>query len=195
MLLGLCGILEAIISVTYLSLDSLHSTIVLLGKLAMAAGVLTVAVGVWRSVTGQCWLLALNGFALSGLGLIWYSLTRFRISLMTVALLVIMMALSIGVLELRIALAMQRQQHSINKWLLSLTETGSIGFALGFLALGLGWIKTEPGSNLDLRWLGSYFAFSALWKLVLTLRLRPDGIPRSGQRRGSPQLQTVRHAH
>jgi hypothetical protein len=188
MLLGLCGILEAIISGIFLSVHSLNGTVILLGKLAMAAGVLTIAGGVWRSATGKCWLLALNGLALGGLGVIWYALIRFRISLLTLALLVVVMALSVGVLELGITPTMRRQGHIMDQWFLPLTGVASIGFTLGFLALGLGWIKIEPGSNLDLLWLGSYFAFSALWKLGLALRLRCHGHSESNQRERLPPL-------
>src|SRR5260370_15369454 len=95
-LLALCGVLDAIISVIYLIMQDTdgpvtfhawNSTIVFLGKLALAAGVCTIAAGILRSAKGKCWLLVLNGLALAALGLIQFAFTRFRISLLTIALL------------------------------------------------------------------------------------------------------------
>src|SRR6266480_3453568 len=89
LLLALCGVLDAIISVIYLIMQDTdgpltfhtwNSTLVLLGKLALAAGACTIAAGIWRSTNGKCWLLALNGLALGALGLIQYRFVRFRIS-------------------------------------------------------------------------------------------------------------------
>jgi hypothetical protein len=37
------------------------------------------------------------------------------------------------------------------------------------LALGLRWIRVEPGSRSDLLWLGSYFGFSAICMLALAV--------------------------
>src|ERR1700683_5576855 len=115
-LLALCGVLEAIISVIYLimrdtdgpvTLQAWHGAVVLLGKLALAAGACTIAAGIWRSAKGKCWLLVLNGLALCALGLICYKLTHYRISFLTVALLIILMALSVGIVELVTARALR----------------------------------------------------------------------------------------
>ena len=57
-LLALCGVLEVIISVIYLIMQDtdgplpfyrLNGTVVFLGKLALAAGVCTIAAGLWKS--------------------------------------------------------------------------------------------------------------------------------------------------
>ena len=202
-LLALCGIFDAIISVIYLIMQetdgplafhSWNGTVVFLGKLALAAGACTIAAGILRSTNGKCWLLVLNGLALGALGLIQYGFVRFPISFLTVALLVILMAMSIGVLELIIARTLRRQRQVVDGWFLALAGVASVGFALAFFALGFHWIKIEPGSHADLLWLGSYFGFSAICMLVLSLRLHGQDLSQSGQREGLP-LGNPRHAH
>jgi len=189
-LLALCGVLDAVISVIYvvmqetdgpLTLHSWNGTIVFVGKLALAAGACTIAAGVWRSATGKGGLLMLNGLALGALGVIQYGLTRFRISFLTVALLIILMAMSAGILELVVARTLRRQRHVADAWFLALAGAASFGFAVAFLALGLHWIKIEPGSHSDLLWLGAYFGFSAICMVGLALRLRSLGPFQSGQ--------------
>jgi len=189
-LLALCGVLDAIISVIYLimrgtdgplTFDSWSGMIVLLGKLTLAAGACTIAAGIWRSAQGKCWLLVLNGLALGALGLIGYKLAaHYRISFRTVALLVILMAISIGILQLVTALTLRHQRRVADGWFLALAAVASVGFALAFFALGFRWIKIEPGSNSDLLWLGFYFGFSAICMLGLALRLH--SLDPSGQR-------------
>ena len=144
--------------------------------------------------TGTGWLLVLNGLALGALGVIQYGLTRFRISFLTVTLLIILMAMSIGLLELVIARTLRRQRHFADGWFLALAGVASFGFAVAFLALGFRWIKIEPGSHSDLLWLGSYFGFSAICMLGLALRLRSLGPFQSGQE-ALPPLGNLKHAH
>ena len=179
-LLALCGVLDAMIAVIYvimqetngpLTFQEWNGTIVFLGKLTLAAGVCTIAAGIWRSTKGKCWLLVLNGLALGALGLIYYRLVRFGISFLTVALLIILMAMSIGILEFVTARTLGRQRHIVDGWFLGLAGVVSVGFALAFFALGFRWIKLGPGSHLDLLWLSSYFGFSAICMLGLGLRL------------------------
>jgi hypothetical protein len=107
----------------------------------------------------------LNGLALGALGTICYGFVRFSISFRTVALLIILMAITIGILEFITAGILRRQHHSADEWFLSLAGVTSVGFALAFFALGFGWIKIEPGSHIELLWLGSYFGFSAICML------------------------------
>src|SRR5438876_9248884 len=87
LLLALCGVLDAIISVIYLIMQdrdgpltfhAWNSAVVFLGKLALASGACTIAAGIWRSTNGKSWLLVLNGLALGALGLIQYGFVRFR---------------------------------------------------------------------------------------------------------------------
>jgi uncharacterized membrane protein HdeD (DUF308 family) len=194
-LLALCGVLDAIMSIIYFNHagHGFHGMkdIVFLGKLALAAGACTIAAGVWRSAKRKCWLLVLNGLALVALGLIFNGVFGFRISFRTVALLIILMATSIGIFELVTARILRRQRHVADGWFLGLAGVASVGFALAFLALGFRWIKIEPGSLSDLLWLGSYFGFSAICMLGLALRLHSQ----FGQWEVLPALGNPRHAH
>jgi uncharacterized membrane protein HdeD (DUF308 family) len=196
-LLALCGVLEAIISVIYfimqdadgpLTFQARNGAVLFLGQLALAAGACMIAAGLWRSTKGKCWLLVLNGLALGALGLISYKLTHYRISFLTVALLIVLMAMSMGILELVTARTLRRQRHFADGWFLGLAGVASVGFALAFFALGFRWIKIEPGSHSDLLWLGSYFAFSAICMLGLALRLH-------SQWQTLPPLGNPRHEH
>ncbi len=189
LLLALCGVLDAMISVIYLIMRhtdgplTFHSwggTVAFLGKLALAAGACTIVAGIWRSAEGKCWLLVMNGLALSAFGL-FHFFARFRISFLTFALLVIVMAMSVGILELVTARTLGRQLHVVDEWLLGSAGVASVGFALAFFALGLGWIKMQPGSHSDLLWLGSFFGFSAICMLGLGLRLHGLGPSQSAQ--------------
>jgi uncharacterized membrane protein HdeD (DUF308 family) len=204
LLLAFSGVLYAIISVIYLIMQdtdgpltfhSWNGTVVLLGKLAMAAGACTIAAGILRSTNGKCWLLVLNGLALGALGFIQYALVRFPISFLTVALLINLMAMCIGILELVVARTLWRQRHVADGWFLALAGAVLVGFALAFLALGLRWIRIEPGSHADLLWLGSYFGFSAVCMLGLALRLHSQGLSGSGQREALPPFGNPRPAH
>jgi hypothetical protein len=154
LLLILCGVLEAIISVVYLVVQNADTD---LGKLAVAAGACAVAAGILKP-TERSWLLVLNGLALSSLGMIQWALVRFPISFLTIALLISAMAVSIGILDI------------VDGWFFGAIRVISVGFALTFLALGLRWIRIEPGSRSDLLWIGSYFGFSAICMVALALK-------------------------
>ena len=181
-LLALCGVLDAIYSVTNLFMQNpdgsltlriyaLQSTVVFLGKLALAAGACTIGAGIWRSTQGKSWLLVLNGLALVALGLIFNGFFGFRISFRAVALLLVIIAMSIGIFEWVIARALRRQRHVADEWFLGLAGAASVGFALAFFAFAFGWIKLEPRPHADFLWFGSYFGFSAICMLGLALRL------------------------
>ena len=203
-LLALCGVLQATISAIYLVMQdtngpltfhSWNGTIVFLGELALAAGACTIAAGILRSTTGKCWSLVLNGLALAALGLIQYGFVRFRISFLTVALLVVVMAVSAGILEFVIARTLRRQRPIADGWFLASAGVASVGFAVAFVALGFRWIRIAPGSHSDLLWLGSYFGFSAICMLGLALRLHSQGLSQSGRWEDFPPLGNPRHAH
>jgi uncharacterized membrane protein HdeD (DUF308 family) len=183
-LLALSGVIYAMISTIYLVMQNANgpltfrswgTTVAVLGKLTVAAGLCTIAAGVMRSSKGKCWLLVLNGLALSALGVIYLGFVRFRISFLAVALLVIVAALSIGVLELFAARTFRTLRHIADEWVVALAGAISVGFALAFLlwgfGLALGRINVEPGSHADLLWLGFYFGFSAICLVALGLRL------------------------
>jgi hypothetical protein len=166
-LLALCGVLDAIIAVIYVnhagSGFASYGSVEFLCGLAVAAGACTIAVGIWGSREGRSWLLALNGLALSAYGLIpilWTGPLSFRLF----ALLLVVMATSIGIFELTKARSLR---------LLGLAGAASIGFALVFLAFVLRWIQLTPGPAQTLLWMGAYFGFSAICMVVL-----PIGIER-----------------
>ena len=198
-LLALCGVLEATVSVLYLVLQDQDGPVTfhgwrgvgtLLGKLIVAAGICTIAAGIWRSAKGRCWPLALNGLALGALGLISSDIHAFRglkIHFATVALLFVVMAVSLGVLELTTARGLRRAGQAAHEWLLGLAGTGAVSFALAFLALGFSWIKIDLGwhfrslpdfmwSKADFLWFGFYLGFSAICLLGLAWSLRSLGL-------------------
>lgn len=169
-LLALVGVLDAAMAVIYfvmqntdqpITFHAWRGAVVMLGQLALAVGVCTIAAGLWRSASGKCWPLVVNGLTLGVLGLVTeMGVAGFRISFRTIALLVVLMAVSSGVLE-----------WIADGWILRLAAIASVGFALVFMALGFRWIQIEPGSHVDLLWLGAYFGFSAACMLGLALRL------------------------
>jgi len=173
LLLGFCGVLEAMIAVVYLIMMGANgrSTVTLLGELTLAAGACAIATGLWRSAEGKCWLLVLNGLALVALGLIYYAFVRYSISFLTIALLIILTAASIGSLELVTARSLRRVRHAVDGWLLDLAGVISVGFALAFLLFGFGWVNPGMESHRELVWMGVYFGFSAICMLGLALRL------------------------
>ncbi len=185
-LLAVCGVLDAIISGIYLvmldqngplTLHHWRGAVLFLSKLSVAAGVCTVAAGIWRSTKGKCWLLVLNGLALIALGVIYNGVPGgSRISFRTIALLIIMMAISMGILEFVTARSLRPQGRVPDARFSNLAGVASVGFALAFFVLGFGWIKPGPQSHADLLWLGSYFAFSAVCMLGLALRLPRPGL-------------------
>jgi hypothetical protein len=145
-----------------------HSTVVLLGKFAVAAAVCAVAGGLWKSETGRSWMLVLNGAALGAYGLTCVYLTKAKISFLPFALLFVVMAMSNGVFGLRAAPALRRR--AFDKWFVRLAAALSVGFAFGFLALGFRWVRLEEPTSYYF-WMTAYFAFSAAFMLVLGLRL------------------------
>ena len=172
-LVAVCGVLDAIISLTYLIMQNTgfhaRNAVVQMGVLTLAAGGCTIAAGIWSSRNGKSWLLVLNGFACSTLGLIFTFWTG-RLAFRTVALLIVVMALSAGIYELATARTLRR--HLADEWLLGVAGVASVGFALAFFGFVLRWIKLEPGSPAQtLQWLGSYFGFSAICMLGLGVRL------------------------
>src|SRR5579859_517329 len=170
-LLVFCGVFYAIISVIFLrQMDHVSAgftAFAFLGSVTLAAGVCTAACGVWRLRESRSWLLVLNGLACGALGLIFSLGTSRPIGFRTIALLIVVMATSIGIYELAVAGTWRRLA---DEWLLGVAGAVSIGFALVFLAFILRWIKLEPSpSGQTFRWLGSYFAFSAICALGLAL--------------------------
>jgi uncharacterized membrane protein HdeD (DUF308 family) len=183
-LLALAAVLDAIYSVMNFFMQRpdgslalrtfVHrGTVVNMGMLALGAGVCTIGAGIWSSRNGKSWLLVLNGLACSALGLI-FSFWTGRLAFRTVALLIVVMAVSIGIYQLPSARTLRR--HLADEWLPGTAGLVSVGFAVAFMAFVLRWIKLEPGSPAQsLFWLGSYFGFSAVCMLGLAVRLHRLG--------------------
>jgi hypothetical protein len=165
---------------------AVQSTIVFLGRVALAAGVASVVAGVWRSAEGKCWALVLNGLAFVALGVIFTGAFGPRISLRTIALLVSAMALSIGILEFAIARTLSLHRRLVDGRLVGMAGAISIGFVVWLLALVFELIRLEPGAHSDFTWFGSYFGFTAISMFVLAVRLHELG--RSGRWKVSPSL-------
>jgi len=173
--LVLAGVLQAVFAVLNLLMQDPDAVTLrrfmtgnitaLQAKLALAAGICTIAAGVWRSGRGKFWLLVLDGLALGVYGLlpfVWGDRPLYFRPYF--ALLLVMMAMSIGILAL--ASARTLHGHVADKWLLGLAGTASVGFALAFFALDFRWIALErPGSLFLL--LAFFFGCSAICLLGL----------------------------
>jgi len=175
-LLASCGIVEALLSATYLigqqqdgSLTLrkffFKGTFLLLCRLAMIGGVFSIAAG-FRS-----WTLVLNGLALGAFGLVpyvWRGPLAFR---PLFSLLLVIMAASTGIIALTTAQIRFR-------WFLGPVGVAAVGFALTFLALAFGWV-TLPHRPESLNiCIGAYFALGAICLLGVATG--------SFQSRGSP---------
>jgi uncharacterized membrane protein HdeD (DUF308 family) len=184
-LLALCGVLYAMFSfvilfwlspdgwLTLRSFVSPRGMVPILGTVALAAGACTIAAAIWSASKGISWFLALNGLACSALGLsIDLGATR-PVGFRTIALLIVVMALSVGVYELVIARTLRG--HLVDEWLLAAAGVVSVAFAGVFLGFAVRWIRLEPSpSGQTFYWLSAYFAFGAVCMVGLALRqLRP----------------------
>ncbi|HEY1183069.1 MAG TPA: DUF308 domain-containing protein [Bryobacteraceae bacterium] len=204
-LLALAGVFDAMLSamnffierpdgsLTLRATVRYGSTLEQMGMLALAAGVCTIAAGIWSSGKGRAWLLVLNGLALSALGLIFSFRANRPIAFRTIALLVAVMAIGIGIYELTTARALR--PHGTAKWLLGAAGAVSVGFALVFLALAFRQMNVERSPLTDFLWFGSYYGFSAICKLGLALRVHSLGLSQSGQWDALPPLGNPKHAH
>ena len=178
-LLALCSVLTAMYSVMNLLMRPPDGSLMLrtfgpegtlryMGMVALAAGACAIAAGIWSSRKGKSWLLVLNGLAFIAYGLIPVVFSRVPLPFRLFALLLILMAMSMGIFELATARTLRR--HVADEWFLRLAGAASVGFALAFLALAFRWIQAEQPGSIFL-WLGSYFGFSAICMLGLALHL------------------------
>jgi len=172
---AVAGALNAVMAVLYLSMWvgegpvaflTWSGVVVLLGKLALLSAACTIAAAFWGKSDPKRWPLLLHGFALGALGVVQYGLTGISVSILTVMLLVVVMALSLG--------AIDRARGQ------SLTAVASLGFAALFLALGFRWIGGGPGDPIELLCLGVYFVFSAICFLMFAARPLPSDIVGGG---------------
>jgi uncharacterized membrane protein HdeD (DUF308 family) len=171
-LLALCGVFNAILSLMmFLALSpegswartfmNSRNMAARLGMLALAIGACTLAAGIWNLRRSNSWLLMLNGLVCSVLGLLVRS--NRPVAFRTVALFIVVMAVSMGVYEFVAARALRGHME---EWLLDAAGIVSLGFALAFLAFVLRWLKLDPSPSAQtFNWLGSYFGFSAICML------------------------------
>ena len=200
-LLGLCGVLGAIMSVIYSVMYNIKSEYLQVGShggvlnsLTLAAGACTIAASIGNSAKGISWLLLTNRLVLSIYGsmpLFWRGPFSFRFF----ALLVVVMATAFGILALTIARTLR--DRVADEWFFGLAGAASLGFALAFLALVNRWIQLEQRlyhPSLFL-WLCFYFGFSAICMLGLALRLHKLGTSQSNQWNPPTPLVNPKHAH
>jgi uncharacterized membrane protein HdeD (DUF308 family) len=196
-LLALCGVLDALFAVQIVLMGSrdgspilhtfIHSrdAISQLGLLALAAGVCTIAASVWSSRKDNSWLLVLNGLACSSLGILVTLGANRSITFRTIALVIVIMAMSIGLYELATARRLRRHRIGewlLGEWLLGVAGVVSVGFAVVFLGFVLRWIKLDSSPSAQtFHWLGSYFGFTAICMVGLALRL--NGLDRISSRK------------
>ena len=184
-LLVLCGIFDALFAVLITLMGSpdgsqnlstfMHSRAAFsqLGLLALAAGICTIAASVSSSKKDNSWPLVLNGLACSSLGLLIIPGATKPITFRSIALVIVIMAISFGLYEL--AAARTLREHPLDERLLAATGVISVGFAAVFFAFVLRWIKLDPSPSAQtFNWLGSYFGFMAICMVVLALR--PNGL-------------------
>jgi uncharacterized membrane protein HdeD (DUF308 family) len=179
-LLVLCSLLYATFSFMILFIWSpdgfrtLHtfahyrSSIEQLGLVALAAGICTVATGIWNAREANSWLLVLNGLACTAFGTLVVLGASRPITFRSIAIAIVVMAMSIGLYELVAARTLPG--HRVDEWLLTAAGVISIGFASVFLGFVFGWIRLDPSPSAQtFHWLGSYFGFSSICMLVLAL--------------------------
>jgi uncharacterized membrane protein HdeD (DUF308 family) len=178
-LLLLCGILEVVYcgmnffmlrpdgTLAVRTFVSRRSTIVDMGILALGAGLCVIAAAIWNSRKISAWLLALNGIALSVLGLIFMFWTG-PLSYRTIALLFTAMAISAGVYELAIA--------RTARWPWIAAGIVSFAFAVAFLSFASRWIELANSPKATFIWMGSYFAFSAICMFILSAKTEPKAL-------------------
>jgi uncharacterized membrane protein HdeD (DUF308 family) len=145
-----------------------RSSIQELGLVALAAGICLVVAGLWNARSMTAWLLVLNGLGCSVLGiLIVFGSTR-QVSFRSLALVIVVMAVSIGTFELATGRTLRGRRAA--EWLLAAAGVVSVGFAGVFLGFVVGWVPLDLSpSSQTFHWLGAYFGFSSICLLGLAL--------------------------
>ena len=174
----LSGVFYATLSVIFFiyAADGLRSrsTLATFGDLALAAGVCVIAAGIWKPASDRSWFLALEGLTCSALGLL-ITFWRGSIAFRTIAALIVVMAVSLGIHELQTTLS--AHLSGPRKWFSAAASIISFGFALAFLGFFLRLIPLAPSPSVQtFLWIGSYFGFSALCMLGMTLHSRAPGL-------------------
>jgi hypothetical protein len=143
-----------------------RSSIEQLGLVALAAGVFTLAAGISNVREANSWLLVLNGLACCALGIMVALGATRPITFRSIALAIVVMAVSIGLYEW--VSAQTLRVHQVDEGLLAAAGIVSVGFAGVFLGFVFGWIRPDPGPSAQtFHWLGSYFGFGAICMLGL----------------------------
>ncbi|MGJ5819149.1 hypothetical protein [Paludibaculum fermentans] len=184
-LLALCGLLNAVLCAGWsfmLAPDgsltwrhaAVRGTTEILGWLALAAGLCSVAAGVWRLRRNLCWPLVVNGVALGALGVLLLGLFGAGVAFRTIAGLLVVMAGSLGALMLAAARGLPRSAAEV--WILGLACAGSLAYALAFILM-----KPAPATHSEILWVGSFFGFQAVCLLGLAWRLQASGTPRASR--------------
>ena len=133
-LFAICAILDIMIAAIYfllyetgpdgpLPVHEWSSVVLLLNRVTLAAGACTIAAGLWRPAKNKSWLLILNGVGLSAYGVIplfWRGPLGFN----RLALLLIAMAITLGILALAIARSSRRS--FTGEWFFGLAGAGSL---------------------------------------------------------------------
>lgn len=177
-LLAICGLLNAALCAACSIMQApdgslawrhaaVRGTAELLGQLALATGVCTLAASVWRSGRRVDWPLMGNGLALGSLGLVLLGVAGAAVSFRTIAGLVVVMALSLGALFLTAASASRRNR--LEMWVWGLASAGAVAYAAAFL-----WMKPVPGTHSEILWIGSFFGFQAACLLGLAWMKRAN---------------------
>lgn len=203
-LLALCAAFDALHAAINLLMSNWNGSLILrrftapdvvwaMGWLALAAGACAIAAGIWNSGRGFSWLLVLHGLPLAGFGLIAVSpLVRGPLSFRPVSLLFLLMALSIGIFALELALTPGSGARA--GWFLNLIGAVFLAFGISFVAVGAGWIVLRPPQAYWI-WMGSYLGLCAIFMLWLALRVHGYGLRQSGRREDLPPLHSPRLAH
>lgn len=165
LLLATCGLLNAALCAAFSIMQAVdgslgwrhaavRGTAEILGQLAMATGVCTQAASIWRSGRRIDWPLMVNGLALGLLGALFLGMAGPAMSFRTIAGLVAVMALSLGVWVLITARA--SSLNRLGRWVFGAACAGALAYAAAFL-----WMKPVPGTHSEILWIGSYFGFQA----------------------------------
>ncbi len=186
-LLAASGIFNAVISAMYFGHAEygIHSlrVVVHFGELTLAAGICSIAAGLWNPASRHRLLRIFDGLVLNGLACVALGLlltfrsgpTTFR----TVALLVFAMSVGLAIHQFTSARTLPRTAASNS--LHAAAGFISLSFAIVFLAFALRWIKLDPSPSAQtFLWLGFCFSFSAICMLGMALRNHRAGRLQAG---------------
>lgn len=139
---------------------ALQSTVVLLGQLALAAGLCSLTAALWRPARRWRWPMAADGAAMAGLGMLLCGIFGHAVAFRSIAGLIAVSALCSGlVLGLAAREAWNRNHLG---WGFGATGLASMGLGLLFPSM-----QPVPGTHSEILWVGGYLAFHAVCLLGL----------------------------